>query len=140
MTKESLNKLIIVIWIALVVVQFATGGIGSPPPFPTDKLSVAIFEETSDRGRLSPGQTEIILGTGPGSLREYVTSSGGELRVIDVENINTTYEAEWVKKAITLPRTGTPWIAVATKSNGFSKALSVNAQETLADVKKVGVN
>lgn len=106
-------------------------------PFPADKLSVLILEETDDRGTYTPGQREAMLSTA--GVREYIKAKGGEpLTVLD-DDAPVDKAPPWIQAARKAAQPTTlPWIIVATHNGGMNKPLPTTAEETLAALKKIG--
>lgn len=99
--------------------------IGSAPPFPTDKLSVLVIEETAERGSYTADQRNVITATGPNSIKGKVEAKGGRFHSID-ESIppdKLSLAPQWVQDAFKVKRDGRPWIAGATPKRGFSMKL-----------------
>lgn len=107
-----------------------------PAPFVATKLCVLVVEETEDRGSYTPGQREVIASAA--SVREYVKAKGGEFYALD-KDVPLDKAAPWVQEARKVAQTNMlPWIVAATPSGGFTKQLPATAEETLADVQKLG--
>jgi len=133
---------VVMLWAAAAVLLLTSGQVGgcgvvgAPPPFKTDKLAVLIVEESADRGKLSSGQLDAILSTGPGSVRDYVAKHGGDFRLLD-KDTSPSLEAPWVQAAFAVERRGVPWIVAATPRTGFSVPLTP-APEVLKELEPLG--
>lgn len=109
-------------------------GIGSPPPFKTDRLAVLVMEESSHRGQYTATQLDALQSTDARSLKATVEARGGRFHVLDMDSGSALVNAApWVVEAFAVPRQGTPWIVAATPSSGFSAPLTTEA-DALAKV------
>lgn len=106
----------------------ALPGVGEPPPFKTDKLSVLLVEESSHRGQYTATQLDALQSTDARSLKATVEARGGAFKVLDMDSGSALVNAApWVVEAFAVPRQSTPWIVAATPSSGFSAPLTTEA-------------
>lgn len=107
-----------------------------PPPAPiqTDKLVVAVIEESSERGKWTKEQ---LVAVSSPNLRKIIADAGGEFRLIDADD-PTDFAPPWVRAALAIPRTETPWLIVAGKSGVHSGPLPKTLEAILAEVAKYG--
>lgn len=138
MNRPSLLPLFILAAVALLLLGDRLGGlvpgIGSPPPFKADKLSVLLVEESSHRGQYTATQLDALQSTDARSLKATVEARGGRFHVLDMDSGSALVNAApWVVEAFAVPRHGTPWIVAATPSSGFSAPLTTEA-DALAKV------
>lgn len=114
--------------------QFGGGIIGGSAPFPAEKLSVLIVEETSQRGSLTADQRAAITATAPGSLIATVKERGGEYRVLDKDQADFVQQPPWVALAFAVERKSLPWIVTAGPKRGVSEPLPATTAEILKAV------
>jgi hypothetical protein len=129
-----------VVVLAVAAMLLAGGGsIGaSAPPFKADKLCVLVIEESANRDKLSSGQLDAIAAVGPGSVRGFIETNGGEYQVLDKDDGDKlTYSPQWVKEAFALERRGEPWIHAANPRTGFSVPL-LSAGDALSKLESMG--
>lgn len=111
----------------------------SPPsPIKSPGFVVLIVEETANRSQLPQGQHDTIVGSAVGMPREYVTTKGGQWRVLDASPKSAELEVPAIREAFALPRTSLPWIVASNGRTGFSKPLPATTAEVLADLKQLG--
>jgi len=128
------------LWLMVFGIGLLLLGGGSPlspsAPFKTDKLSVLVVEESSERGKYTSDQLNIIQSTDPKSVKVAVESKGGRFFVLDKDNASALEKADdWVKEAF--PKVSAnppPWIAGANTKSGFSIPMATEAEV----LKKVG--
>jgi hypothetical protein len=121
--------------LALVAIWLIAGGrvpalpgVGEPPPFKVDQLSVLLVEQSSDRGRYTADQMNALQSTDARSIKATVEARGGAFHVLDMDSGSALVNAApWVVSAFAVPRQGTPWIVAATPSSGFSAPLTTEA-------------
>lgn len=123
--------LVFVAWRAGLLGDVVPGG---SAPFATDKLSVLIVEETSDRDDLPSAQVSAIEST---VWREYVAGKGGEVRVLEPE-AKLSNEEDWVSAALAVKRDSIPWLVVSNGKRGSSGPLPENLDGLLAKIKETG--
>lgn len=131
----------VVAFTRLVTVQ---PGPGPNPPAPIVVTApwILITEETSARDKLTPGQREIILGTGPGSVREWAATNCGKegtvpaFKVLDKDTPVDKLSPTW-KEMTARPRQSLPWLEVMTPKGGFEGPLPATAAECLAILNKL---
>lgn len=114
-----------------------------PAPIPAAGLWVLIVEESGARDKLPAGQREIILGTGPGSVRDYLTSHCAKegqqptFRVLDkddsLERESSTWREVWAR-----PRSAVPWLVASNGTEGYEGPLPQTAAECLTILRKIG--
>jgi hypothetical protein len=129
-----------VVVLAVAAMLLAGGGsIGaSAPPFKADKLCVLVIEESANRDKLSSGQLDAIAAVGPGSVRGFIETNGGEYQVLDKDDGDKlTYSPQWVKESFALERRGEPWIHAANPRTGFSVPL-LSAGDALSKLESMG--
>lgn len=114
--------------------QFGGGIIGGSAPFPTEKLSVLIVEETEDRDDLPPSQVSAIESV---IWREYVKGKGGDARLIEPKS-KLSNEEDWVAKALEVKRDSLPWLVVSDGKRGYSGPLPENLDGLLSKIKETG--
>ena len=122
-----------------LILLFATylnngGGIGGGAPFPANKLSVLIVEETEDRDDLPTSQVSAIESA---IWREYVLSKGGEARVLEPE-AKLSNEEPWVAPALAVKREKLPWLVISDGKRGYSGPLPENLDGLTAKLKEIG--
>ena len=115
-----------------------SGGGGFQPvstaPFPADRLCVLIVEQTEDRDDYPRSQVDAITST---IWREYVESKGGDIR--DLEPAATLInEAEWVPKALAVPRESLPWLVISDGKTGYTGPFPENLDAFMAKLKEIG--
>ena len=88
------------------------------PPFAADKLCVLVVEESADRASYTAAQLDVLLGTAPGTVRDYVAKAGGNFRLLD-DDSDISLAPQWVKDAAARQRTSLPWIEVSDGKRGF---------------------
>ncbi len=130
------------VWLVIVDLLFTFGqhltGVGlSPPPFPTDKLSVLIVEETNDRKALPPGQFDIVASNGAGSVVDWIGQHGGNRKTLD-KDTGTELEDQWVKDAMAVPRQSLPWVVASNGRSGFSEPLPKDRAALIAKLTPLG--
>lgn len=115
-----------------------------PAPIPVAGLYVLIVEETASRAELKAGQREILLGTAPGSVRDYLkshcardTSGRPEFRILDTDDDLSRDSKVW-QDVWARPRKSIPWIAISNGKDGFEGPLPATAAECLQLLKKYG--
>lgn len=120
------------------------------PPKPITSLYVLVVEETNDRQKLPAGQREIILGTGAGSVREYLEKhcqkakdGTPEFRFYDTDDTVDNESPIW-KEVWNRPRASLPWIVIAngqpkgSGGQGYEGPLPKTVAETLSLLRKYG--
>jgi len=125
------------IWVAVLLSMQGGGVLGPAPPFPADKLSVLIVEETGDRKDLSPGQLDIIASNGAGSVVDWIGQHGGQRRTLDKDD-GTEMEEAWVKAAMSAPRQSVPWVVASNGRTGFSEPLPKDRATLIAKLTPLG--
>ena len=118
------------------------------PPIvvPTSGQYVLIVEDVAARASLPAAQLEILTGTAPGSVREYLAAhcaksatGNPEFRILDVNSSMAQETVPWVKSGFARPRGGSPWILISNTKAGTEQALPATAADTLALLKKYEV-
>jgi len=118
----------------VLALLFRGGGfpvIGSQPPFTTDHPCVLAVHDASpqavfDLQSAHPGQADVLTSLADGSVRQRVTASGGEWRLLSQaksSDSDLNQEAQWVRDAATVWRKAggkVPWLVAAGKSGGYS--------------------
>jgi hypothetical protein len=114
-----------------------------PAPIPAAGLWVLIVEESGSRDKLPPGQREIILGTGAGSVREYLTGHCAKegtqqtFRVLDkddsIDRESSTWREVWAR-----PRASVPWLVISNGKEGYEGPLPATAADCLTLLRKFG--
>jgi hypothetical protein len=100
----------------------------SSPPFKTDKLSVLVVEESSQRGQYTSDQLNVMQATDAKAVATTVRAAGGDFQTIDIDTANALANAApWVKEAMNVKRESHPWIVAATPRSGFSVPLTTEA-------------
>lgn len=128
------------VWLMVFGIGLLLLGGGSPlapsAPFKTDKLSVLAVEESSERGKYTQDQLNILQATDAKSVKATVEGKGGRFFVLDKDNAGALEKADdWVKAAFPkLKDNPPPWIAGANTKSGFSIPLATEAEV----LKKVG--
>jgi hypothetical protein len=117
--------------LVLAALWLAFGGqlpwpVTNPPPFKTDKLAVLVIEETEERGKLTSGQLDVLMGTADGTVRNWVTKNGGDFRLVDVST-PPTLDSQWVQDAFKVEHKSLPWMVAANLSTGASEAVTTTA-------------
>ena len=146
MQDRKLNPISVVLWLLAVWMAAGDGGgcsiplVNDPPPFKAEKLCVLVVEETVDRNTYTPGQREAMLAVdGPGSIRGYVKSKGGEFLLWDKDQQPTQHSPAWVAEALKSRGDKLPSIIAATPSAGLGpRELPKDAAETISLLKKIG--
>lgn len=111
------------------------GKVGGKAPFKTDKLSVLILEETTQRPSYTQDQLFAITGNGPGSVDEAVKLRGGEFYPLDVNNTDLKLMPQWVQDAAKVPHEpDIPWIVTAGPKYGVSEPLPKSRVDILKAV------
>lgn len=116
--KGAINTLCIAALILLAVAHWSGEG-GGGDLFPSDKLVVAVIEETGERGKLPPAQVAVLTGT---EWQAYVRSKQGDWRVLD-KDAAIAKDLAWVQEAFKVPRQSLPWLIVAGGKSDFSGPL-----------------
>jgi len=109
-------------------------------PFKTDKLSVAIFEDVLRREQLTKEQLTILDASAPGSVRDWVKSQSGEMRVLD-NSEKPTRDLQWVQDAWQVAKDKNvqpPILAAANPTRGVVQPLPKDTVETLKVLKPLG--
>lgn len=106
--------------------------IGAKPPFPADKLSVLVVEETADR-------TPTLESTYD-AIEAAVKAAGGNWRKLDKNQPEPTLDEPWVQAAWKVKGPSTPWIAAATPRAGVNQALPANAADAIKLLSPLGVH
>lgn len=83
-------------------------------PFPADRLSVLVIEETEDSTKM-PGSQIVALGT----LRQMVEQKGGEYLQLD-DDISLDNYKQWARDAMSVKREALPWVVGSNGRRGFS--------------------
>jgi hypothetical protein len=116
----------------------------TPAPIPAAGLYVLIVEETAVRGELPAGQRAIILGTGAGSVREYLSTHCAkdakgrpEYRVLDTDDDLARDSKVW-RDVWARPRGELPWLVCSNGRTGFEGPLPPTVAECLALLRKYG--
>lgn len=113
LTTVQKLAILVIAWLIL-----SHGIAGAPPPFAATKFSVLIVEETDQRAALTAEQLNILNGIAPGSVRDFVTTHGGDFRLLDKDN-DVSQDADWVKAAWAVAdKTHLPSIVAATPKAG----------------------
>lgn len=86
----------------------------SSAPFPADRLSVLVVEETEDTTAM-PSDQIVALGT----LRKLVEEKGGEYLQLD-DDISLDNYKQWARDAMAVKREGLPWVVGSDGRKGFS--------------------
>jgi hypothetical protein len=115
-----------------------------PPPLPVTGLHVCILEETADRAKLPATTREVLLGTGPGSVRDWLTKNCAkdavgrpQFRVLDASAEPTKDDQVW-RDAWKRPRQGLPWIVIGNSKTGFEGPLPGTPAEVIELLRKYG--
>jgi len=127
--EKTLNLLVLALVVFLVLRGSDSEPIVDPidpPPFPSADLSVLIVEESSQRAALPYKQLSVLTSL---QIRDYVTESGGEIRVWD-KDVDAEYEAEKWRDALSKPRDSLPWIYIANGDKGYSGPLPKDVDKT----------
>lgn len=111
--------------------------ISTPPqpaaPFPADKLSVMIIEETDQRRSLPTSQLLMLQST---TFRAQLNALGAEWRIWD-DDVDAKHEsAKWQAALAAWPGEELPWLLVSNGKSGYSGALPLTEQETLSLVER----
>ncbi len=118
----------------------------APVVVPADNaFSVLLIEETDERQSLTPGQREILLGSGPGTVREYCLThavkvdGNPEFRMLDKDDDVSRESAKW-QDAWKRPHTPLPYIIASNGKQGFAEPLlpDVDPVKLLARLRKLG--
>jgi len=119
---------VLVFAVILLAMRIGGGTVGSPPPFTTDKLAVAVIEESSHRGQYTRDQLDVIQATDAKSVKVAVETRGGQFQVIDPDTAdNLAKSAPWITSAMAAKRDSLPWLIGATPRSGFSVPLTTEA-------------
>lgn len=115
-------------------IQFGGSSLVSSAPFPTDKLSVLIVEETEDRDDLPTSQVSAIESA---VWRGYVLEKGGNVRVLEPE-AKLSNEDPWVAPALAVKRDSVPWLVISDGKRGYSGPLPENLDGLMAKLREIG--
>lgn len=133
MTKNQLNTILVGALIFLLFIRY--GGVpGSKAPFPVDRLSVLISEETSDRDDLPSSQLSAISSI---VWKQYVEDKGGQWRVIETQD-DLEKEAQWVQDAAKVEMESKPWLVVSDGQKGTTEPMPKNLEELMKVLKTIG--
>lgn len=117
-----------------------------PAPIPAAGLSALIVYESETLSALPRPQLEILNATGPGSVREYLTTHcikgpdgrTPECRFLD-KDASTAGESKFWQDALALKRgPELPWLMVTNGKAGYSGPLPATPAATLDILKKYG--
>lgn len=95
------------------------------PPVPGDGRHVLVIYETDDRISL-PRDQRSILDSVP--LREWLQTSKWDAEFLDPDTAFLDGD-EWFKQALTVERTGLPWVVVSNGKAGFSGPLPESVEK-----------
>jgi hypothetical protein len=132
-TRLNLNAVVLLI----LAVLLGGGGVIGGAPITDPGFRVLVVEETDDRSKLTRGQMEAMFSTDAESVKKYIESKGGTLRVLDKDDDTTMLDKPWAA-LMARPRKSLPWLEVANPPSGHEGALPAEESETLAIVKKAG--
>lgn len=140
MPTNKSNLITLAGWLLIGIAAWKMGWIGgggilpapSTAPFPTDKLSVLIVEETEDRIKLPRQQLAAITGT---QWKAIVPT--GQWRVLD-QHVTLSTESQWVKDALAVKRDSVPWLLISDGKAGFSGPMPENEADLIELLKKYG--
>lgn len=116
----------------------------TPAPIPEAGLHVLVIEETADRGKLTPGQKEVILSK---TIRDYLDAKcakdgdAGAYRIWDKDQAGTENDSpKWAsafKRARAASGFATPWLILSnSKVGGYEGPLPKTAAEFMELAKK----
>jgi hypothetical protein len=112
------------------------GGFTSSPVRVTKPSAVIIYKQHPDAYKLyTPGQKAVIEDTVAGSVRSLYREHHGEIRVLDVGNMELSRDAAWVQQIAKRPRGELPYF-FATNEHGawYEGTLPALEPETIAIV------
>lgn len=130
-SKATLTILVVM----AMALALSSGGKGCTPivepPSPISELGfkTLIVEESANRDKLTKGQRAAMDSTAKGSLREYVESKGGELRVLDNDDSGEYLTPAWKTLLERAPKDDAklPWIEIANPPKFFEGPLPDDA-------------
>ena len=89
-------------------------------PFPTDKLSVLIVEETADRIALAKNHPKKLNAITSARLHNLIKDHGGDFALVDPDS-DLSKEEAWVTEAMKVKRGKLPWVVVSNGKTGASQ-------------------
>lgn len=105
----------------------------STAPFPADKLSVMILEETSERRNLPLSQLILLQST---TFRTELAAIGAEWRIWDDDVDARNESSKWQAALSAWPGEKLPWLLVSNGRSGFSGSLPLTEEETLSIIRR----
>lgn len=129
--------------VVALVLGVSKGGwswpVGPVSPVSEPGLKVLVIEPDPQQRHkvLTAGQSEAMLATAKGSLREYVESKGGEFRLLD-DNNDVSGDAPWVQALWKREHKSLPWIVVVNGKRWTEGPLPERAIDSLNLAKKYG--
>lgn len=100
--------------LGLAMLTRGGGVIGGSAPFPSDKLSVLVVEESSDHN--TPAW---VNGTSATAVRTLVKAQDGEMLLLDQHDDMAKMAPKW-QAAMKVERKSLPWIVASDGRRGFS--------------------
>ena len=102
------------------------------PPFPSERLSVLIVEETNERFRLPYQQLQVFSSP---QLFQWLRTNGAEWHIWDKDVDATRMPDNW-RAALAVPREAVPWIVISNRSKGYSGPLPKDVASTISLLEK----